>query len=199
MRLFAWRRRGTGDAAPVLRARTRSQQLSELLRRLERQAEEGGEGPRVLLHGPPSGRSIETFHALGARVTVEGETVPQLPLGYPDRQFDLILAADVLDRLEDESARRLAAEWARVLTPRGRVLLLARQIGVSMPAFRVDVAPGGLLELTGSKRLAPRVFPRSNREIHKIVAPLAVQAIALRRDGLREISLRPPRDRVDSR
>jgi SAM-dependent methyltransferase len=49
-------------------------------------------------------------------------------LDFPDASFDLVLASDVLEHIEDEE--RAAREWSRVLRPGGRIL-------VFVPAFQM--------------------------------------------------------------
>ncbi|MDH3284402.1 MAG: class I SAM-dependent methyltransferase [Acidobacteriota bacterium] len=160
-----------------------------LIRFVARQIE-SGESCRVLVCGPPSGPTIEVFSGIGCRVTVEGERTQRVPLDYPDDTFELLLGFDQLDFLDDESARALVAEWRRVLRPGGRVYMLSRQNAGQMAAarLRVDVRTDGSLELRPSPDLADRPRKRSNRQIQTMLAPMAVDELYLRRDGLREIS-----------
>lgn len=182
-------------AAPVPSAAllSPSRQLAQRIASLRRQAQSGP--ARVLLTGPASSRSIETFHGLGCRVTVDGDRIPELPLGAADEWYDLVLGYDTLDLLGDAEARALAQEWARVLRSGGALYLLARrELAQAPPPLRVDVAEDGALQLT-SLRAAEHdheqersvVRTRQNADFTRLLAPLAVEEIALRRDGWREI------------
>ncbi len=188
-RLFFKRRPSEGhgpspDAVPV----PPSKVVEGLLRYAERLAESGGTC-RVLLCGPPSGPTIETFSGRGCRVTVEGDAVPVVPLEHADGTFDLLLVFDQLDFIDDEKASALAAEWARVLKSGGRVYLLSRQKSKGdRPRLRVDVLGDGRLGLKPLRSAGGGPHLRSNREIETALAPLRVDEILLRRDGLREIS-----------
>ncbi|UCF67536.1 MAG: class I SAM-dependent methyltransferase [Acidobacteriota bacterium] len=168
--------------------------ITEVLELVGRRSEQGRE-THVLLLGPPSGESIETFSAAGAHVTVEGEDRLTPPLAYPDESFDLILASDVLDMLDDDEARELSREWRRILRPGGRVFLLVRRgTGRTIPRFRLDVARDGRLRLTPVPGSSSASRPRSNREIDSLMRPMRVDEIYLRRDGLREVAVkRQPR------
>ena len=188
--MLFFKRRPSEGPAPLPDAATvpPSKVVKNLLRYAERQAESGG-ACRVLLCGPPSGPTIETFSARGCRVTVEGEAVPVLPLEHADGAFDLLLVFDQLDFLDDEKASALAAEWSRVLKSGGRIYLLSRQKSKGgRPRLHVDVRSDGMLAL---KTLGPGgggTNLRSNRQVEMLLEPLKVEEILLRRDGLREIS-----------
>ena len=188
--LFFRRRAAAESAAPSPKAAT-GEGISRLLRELEEslaRAVEHGRTPRVLLCGPPSGTTIETFTRQGCRVTVEGGDAASVPIDQPDNTFDLLLGFDVLDRLDDEQAAPLVAEWARVLAPGGRAYLLARAVHFEgSVAFRGEVLPGARLRLAESRLGGGSVRTRQNRELESLVRPLEVAEILLRRDKLREV------------
>lgn len=188
--LFFRRRAAAESAAPSPRAAT-GEGVSRLLQELETslaRAVEHGRVPRVLLCGPPSGTTIETFTGLGCRVTVEGGDAASVPIEQPRDAFDLLLGFDVLDRLDDEAAAPLVAEWARVLAPGGRAYLLARAVHFEgSAALRCEVLPGARLRLSESSRGAGSPITRQNRELEALVRPLDVAEILLRRDKLREV------------
>jgi SAM-dependent methyltransferase len=154
-----------------------------LARRVER-----GETPAVLLAGQPSGKSIEAFTKLGCRVTVEGDGEDRVPIEAPAHAFDLILGFDVLDLLDADHAPPLVAEWQRVLREKGQVFLLTRAEHARWPRdLRFDVREGGRMRIVegGSTRAGLQV--RTVRALEKLLAPLEVIEIQLRRDGLREV------------
>ncbi len=168
-----------------------SRLMSELLKSLGRRAT-GGQSPRVLIAGPPSGTTIETFHAAGCRVQVAGDDAPaDAPLPNEERSIDLVVGFDLLDLLDQPAARKVAAEWARVIRPAGRLYLLARHDRKTYPPpWRFDVLEDGTLRLTQLAEGPRDVHLRQNREIEELVRPLALSDIFLRRDGLREIVCR---------
>jgi hypothetical protein len=187
-----WKRAG-GEAAkpaPPAISLTGSRLLGDLLAGLPRRAVAGG-SPRVLLAGPPSGPTIETFHGVGCKVTVAGDDEPER-LGLPDRSVDLVLGFDQLDLLDTDRARGTALEWARLIRPSGGLYLLARRDAtVYPPPWRVEVLPDATMRLIPQPDMAvPTVRPRTNRELEEIVRPLQLRDIFLRRDGLREIICR---------
>lgn len=188
-----WKRGGGGgpaNAPPPTIDLSSSRLVVDLLRGLPRRGIPG-EGPRVLLAGPPSGQTIETFHGVGCRVTVAGDDQPEGSIGLPDRSLDLVLGYDLLDLLDGRRARMVCEEWARLIRPSGGLYLLARRdAGVYPPPWRVDVLPDGVLRLVPVPGDPPVVHPRANREIEELVRPLSVRDIHLRRDGLREILCR---------
>ncbi|MFN7965261.1 MAG: class I SAM-dependent methyltransferase [Acidobacteriota bacterium] len=179
----------TAPSLPGAALLSPSRQLAQAIAGLRRKAQEGT--PRVLLCGPASSRSIETFHALGCRVTVEGDAQPCIPLAALDESLDLILGFDALDLQSDADARALAAEWARVLKVGGALYLLARREPTQAPPFlKIDVSEDGSLKLNSLLEPAPTIRIRQNADFSRMVAPLMVDEIALRRDGLREILCR---------
>lgn len=166
-----------------------SRQLAQAIAALRRKAQDGT--PRVLLCGPASSRSIETFHTLGCRVTVEGDAQPSIPMKAESESLDLILGFDALDLQSDTGARALAAEWVRVLKVGGALYLLARREVTQAPPFlKIDVSEDGSLKLNTLVEPAPTIRIRQNADFSRLVAPLTVDEIALRRDGLREILCR---------
>jgi SAM-dependent methyltransferase len=197
MGLFRWRagKRGGRDpaAAATPAEHARLTVPSRLLRRLmewvQRRADRG-EVPRVLVAGPPSGRTIETFTNIGCRVTIEGDDLPSLPLDHPDRSFDLVLGLDVLELLDDERARAVAAEWVRVLATGGQLYLLTAPREPEPSVSRIDVTRDGALEFHATPRRVSRIARRHNREIERMLEPLKTEEIFLRRDGRREILAR---------
>ena len=169
-----------------------SRLLCDLLRALSKKAALG-ESARVLLLGPPSGQTIETFHGAGCRVTVLGDEIGSAPTGAPPDSFDLLLAFDALDLLPDRQARVLAAEWVRVIRPGGGLYLLARQDRTTFQTpWRVDVLPEGAVRMAPLEGRDIDLHPRQNREIEDLVRPCVVRDIHLRRDGVREILCRKP-------
>lgn len=191
-----WKKIGGGTkgekekgAAPPPTLLAGSRLLSDLLAGLPRRAVAGG-SPRVLLAGPPSGQTIETFHAVGARVHVAGDDEPSR-LSLPDASVDLVLGFDLLDLLGTDQARAVAAEWARLIRPSGGLYLLARRdASVYPPPWRVDVLPDATMRLIPQPGGPTAVRARQNRELEEIVRPLQLRDIFLRRDGLREIICR---------
>ncbi len=189
-----WKKTGEEAAKPVpppSTSLTGSRLLGDLLAGLPRRAVAGG-SPRVLLAGPPSGPTIETFHGVGCKVTVAGDDEPAR-LGLPDRSVDLVLGFDLLDLLDTDRARETAAEWARLIRPSGGLYLLARRDPtVYPPPWRVDVLPDATMRLVPLPEggPVPVVRPRTNRELEEIVRPLQLRDIFLRRDGMREIICR---------
>ena len=98
---------------------------------------------------------------------------------------------DALDLQSDADARALAAEWARVLKVGGALYLLARREPTQAPPFlKIDVSEDGSLKLNSLLEPAPTIRIRQNADFSRMVAPLMVDEIALRRDGLREILCR---------
>lgn len=169
---------------------SQSKTLQELQFLMDRRLAEGGT-PQVLLVGPPTGSLIEVFNQRGGRVTVEGEDRPSLPLALDDESFDIILAFDLLDFLPDDDVMALAKDWARVLKPGGRVFLVARSTrDRSARRFRPEGGPDGSLVLVPRQESSTLFHPRANAEWHKVTGALELGEIVLRRDGLREISLK---------
>lgn len=167
--------------------------LRQLLDRIERRAEEGNAFP-LLLVGPPSGPTIETFSRRGARVTVDGDERPELPLGHGNEAFELILALDLIDYLDDEQAGRLGPEWARVLVPGGRVYMVSRSRRAQLAeGLRLEVVEPGSLVARPRQALTAQVVYRSNAGFDGLLAPLRPDEILLRRDGLREVIFKKPR------
>lgn len=163
-----------------------SRQLGSLIASLKKRAE-GGQTPRVLLCGPASSRTIETFHSIGCRVTVEGDDHPSVPLAAADESFELILGYDALDTVDDVDAQAIAVEWTRALKPGGKLYLLARREKGTIPPVKVDINEDGSLRLhllSGDTRV---VHPRQNADFTRLTRPLSVEEIFQRRDGLREI------------
>lgn len=194
MSLF-WKRDGGEPAAkaaapPPHATLSSSRLLADLLSGLPRRAVAGG-NPRVLLAGPPSGQTIETFHAVGCKVTVAGDDEPS-KLGLPDASVDLVLGFDLLDQLDNDAAKAVAGEWGRLIRPSGGLYLLARRDPtVYPPPWRVDVLSDASMRFVPVPELeARRIRPRQNREFEEIVRPLQLRDIFLRRDGLREILCR---------
>jgi hypothetical protein len=189
-----WKKGGGGEnqaPPPPGTTLTASRLLGDLLAGLPKRAAPGA-SPRVLITGPPSGVTIETFHALGCRVTVAGDDRPEGRVDVDDRSVDLVLAFDLLDLLERSIARTVVEEWARVIRPSGGLYLLARQDkSIYPPPWRVDVLPEGTLRLVPLPDTPARtVHTWQNREIEELVRPLALRDIFLRKGGLREILCR---------
>ena len=188
-----WRKGGAGQEQAVTPpgiALSASRVMIDLLAGLPKRAAPGS-SPRVLVSGPPSGTTIETFHALGCRVTVAGDGRPTGALNVEDRCIDLVLGFDLLDLLDAQGARLVAAEWARVIRPSGGLYLFARQDRtVYPPPWRADVFPEGSIQLTLLPEGPRAVYPRQNREIEDLVRPLSLRDIFLRKGGLREILCR---------
>lgn len=185
-----WKKGGGEPEAPKSLVLPPSRLLSELLKGLPRRAA-AGQVPRVVVAGPPSGQTIETLHASGCRVQVAGDDQAGDALNIEDRTIDLVVAFDLLDLLEQPSARKVAAEWARVIRPAGRLYMLARRDPTAYPPpWRFDMLPDGSLRLTQLAEGPKVVHVRQNREIEELVRPLALSDIFLRRDGLREIVCR---------
>jgi hypothetical protein len=113
-------------------------------------------------------------------------------LGHADETFELLLGFDLMDQLDDTAGRALGAEWARVLRRGGRVYMLARppEANRGRP-LRVEMDEGGALWI--SEREGEGSLPvrgRGNRSLESLLAPLELDAICLRRDGMREILFR---------
>ncbi|GEM_PF-6437224 len=190
--------RRTRDGADAGSARGReavtlsSRVLSSLLGRLTRSAERG-EHPAVLLIGPPSDKSIESFTTIGCRVTVEGEDPPTASIDQPSDHFSAVLAFGVVDRLECESARALAREWTRVLLPGGLLYLVAvGPEGKSDRRFRFEILGGGELRMTPDAKARGALRRRQNRELESLLRPLIPCETLLRREGWREILFQKP-------
>ena len=182
---------GEAQAPPPGVTLSASRLLGDLLAGLPKRAAPGA-SPRVLVAGPPSGVTIETFHALGCRVTVAGDDRPEVRIDIEDKTVDLVLAFDLLDLLDRATARLAAGEWARVIRPSGGLYLLARQDKtIYPPPWRVDVHSEGTLHLVPLADAPARlVHTWQNREIEELVRPLALRDIFLRKGGLREILCR---------
>ncbi len=166
--------------------------LAEVFDKIARRLEEGA-CYRVLIAGPPSGRTIETFSRRGARVTVDGEDLPELPLSHADETFDLVLGLDLIDLLEDEAAAALGAEWARVLLPGGKVFLVSRSAAARLTAGeRLEVLEDASLHPVARGGTRSRLIERGNRALERLFRPLLVDEILLRRDGLREVVYKRP-------
>jgi SAM-dependent methyltransferase len=180
-------REGIGPAADAAHV-SDSRVVPALIRFASRRVAASG-SCRVLLFGPPSGRTIEAFSSAGCRVTVEGERTPKTRLDYGVDTFDLLLVLDLLDFLDERRAASLASEWQRVLRPGGRIYMLSRQKSREPgPRLRVDIRPDAKIELHPMPGGTEQVRLRSNREIESLLAPLTVDEVHLRRDGLREIA-----------
>ncbi|MDQ7006891.1 MAG: class I SAM-dependent methyltransferase [Acidobacteriota bacterium] len=181
---------GEDPAAPVTGGASRF--LLEVFEKIERRSEEGS-AYRVLIVGPPSGRTIETFSRHGARVTVDGEDWPELPLSHADAAFDLVVGLDLVDLLEDETAAALGAEWARVLVPGGKVFLVSRTGAARLSsAERLEVLEDASLRALPRAGTRSRLISRGNRALERLLEPLIVDEILLRRDGLREVVYKRP-------
>jgi len=187
--LRRWLRGGAREAeGPPARPPVPGQLSGRITDRIHRRREQG-EAPRLLLAGVTAGPLIEGFSRLGARVTVEGESVPALPLGHADETFELLLGFDLLDHLDDITGRALGAEWARVLRRGGRVYMVVRPPEATRGRpLRVEMDESRGLwisERQGEGTIAVR--GRGNRSLESLLAPLELDAICLRRDGMREI------------
>lgn len=195
--LRRWLRGGTREAEePPPRPAVPAQLSGRVVERLTRRREQG-DPPRLLLAGFTAGPLIEGFSRLGARVTVDGEDVPALPLGHPDGTFELLLGFDLLDHLEEAAARGLGAEWARVLRRGGLVYVLARAPEtVRGRPLKVEMDESGSLWIAERADAGSQpVTGRGNRSLERLLSPLELDAICLRRDGMREILFRrPPED-----
>jgi hypothetical protein len=177
----------TSGAGPALMAPSR--QLAQLIAQLQRRGETTT--PRVLACGPVSSTTIETFHAARCRVTVGGDELPQLPLEYPDHAFDLVLGYETLDRLDDGPAHELALEWQRILVAGGQLYLLTRREPTQAPpTLRVDISQDGTFRLQTVGRVDAPIKVRQNADFTRLLAPMSIDEIALRRDGLRELLCR---------
>ena len=62
-------------------------------------------------------RAIEAASSLFPRLRFEQADVADLP--FPDASFDKAVAADLVEHLDDQTFKRMLAEAARVLVPRG--------------------------------------------------------------------------------
>lgn len=193
--MISLRRWLRGESAPPddppVRLRGQAQLAPRLILRIE-QLRERGEAPRLLIAGVPEGSLIEGFSKLGARVTVDGDELPVLPLGHADETFDMIFGADTLDQLADDPARSLGSEWARVLRPGGWLYLFARPVG-ERRGRRIRAELDGTARLWLGERAgdAPAtVEPRGNSSLEALTQPLELDGICLRRDGIREILFR---------
>ena len=163
-----------------------------LLAEARRSVAEGGEPGRALLVGAPSGVTIETLAAAGFRVSVDGEPDPRPPLGLPGETFDLVLAFDLPDLLEDEEWRPIQEELIRALVPGGVLWFLVgprEEQGPRRPR-RWDLAPDGSLvvrEVRGPTRVRQ---VRSNRDLERLAPPGTLPELTVRRDGYREVLVR---------
>jgi len=182
-----------GPAPPRTRP-THSEVVAHLMRSLASIRREGGQ-PRVLLSGPPVGRTIDAFTALGCRVSVEADEQSPTRLDQPSGAFDAVLGYDLLDRLDDRQAEALVSEWARVLAPRGLLFIVARA-----PHERTDQAM--CFEVHGDGALSIEIRPRrvsglrrrGNAALERLLGPFEIEEHFLRRDGLRELLARRRRD-----
>lgn len=111
-------------------------------------------------------------------------------LDYPAGSFDSIHLWDLVDRLGDESAAQTVQHLRRLLKPGGAVLLIAggeRSDG-AVYAFAVRE----------NQEIAPRPQPhlllpyhhRCNRDIMKLLEPLAPAESFVYRSGMREFRFR---------
>lgn len=196
MGFFRRRTQPVGEAAapPISDSPTPSRVIAGLLEGLQRQSEHGLL-PRVLLTGPPTGPMIEAFTKIGCRVSVEADDAARVPITQPDNTFDVILGFDALDVLDDEPARELTAEWARVLRASGRLYLITRaKHNEEREALRFEIERGGGILIRRLRPIASAFFRRSSRELEQLVSPLLPDEDFLRRDGLREFLCRKRAD-----
>ncbi len=163
--------------------------LAGLLQTIEERAS-GTKPARVFLVGAPTGSVLEVFSGRGARVTVDGEEPPKIPLTQPDAAFDIVLGLDVIDFVDDGELSGLASEWARVLAPGGRVYLLSRSERSPIARrLRAEAREDGGIVLEPLPRATAHAVRRPNRELYALFPPLVVDQFVLRRDGMREILL----------
>ncbi|GAB4375810.1 MAG: hypothetical protein Kow0062_15280 [Acidobacteriota bacterium] len=190
--LFFRRRDRVGSCgpAPPRRRPGRSEVVAHLQRALLSLRRGGGQ-PRVLLTGPPTGRTIDALTALGCRVSVEADDRTPVTIEHPDATFDAVLGFDLLDQLDDRQARRLVAEWVRVLKEGGLLFVVARAPHERTDdALRFEVLPDGGLAVEVRPRRAATIRRRGNAGLERLLAGFEIEEHFLRRDGLRELLAR---------
>ena len=144
----------------------------------------------------------------GARVCVESvEPPPPLPkkdadgnlpavepfaIDQPTDGYDLVLAWEAIDFTPPDRLEEVVGELKRLVRESGLLLMLsrnttgARKAVQDIPArFRVDAEDRVTREPAGTETRTRWVH--LNREIERVLKPLAVQGIRLQRDQTREI------------
>jgi SAM-dependent methyltransferase len=167
--------------------------------------------PEILDLGPLCGDTLVYLADRGARVAVEefdrppprDEADPEAPppdplsVDQPDERFDLVLAWEQFDFVDDQSADELAAEVRRVLAPGGRLLMIAMN---NSPTSPVTSGRPARYRLTGDDQVVREELPgeplrrwcRPTRDIERALAPLKVEKLHLHRNQTREfLAIRP--------
>ena len=151
----------------------------------------GGTRPRVLLTGPPAGRTIDAFTALGCRVSVEADDRAPTSIDQPDGAFDAVLGFDILDQLDDRQATSLVAEWSRVLKPGALLFIVARAPhDRTDQLLRFEVHEQGTLAIESRERRLAGLRRRGNAALERLLGAYEIEEHFLRRDGLREVLAR---------
>ncbi|MHC4452624.1 MAG: class I SAM-dependent methyltransferase [Planctomycetota bacterium] len=178
------------------------------------------EQPEVLDLGQFSRSAAVYLANRGARVSVES-FVPPLPLRrkkkttgdngeraapskpepvvipHEDGKFDLVLAWEHWDFVPPERLAEFAAEVGRVLAPGGWLVLYSKdspgaEAGREEQAGSYSlVADDRMVRIPAAGPAAPR-WSHPNRAIERALAPLAVQAIHLQPNRIREFLVRKP-------
>jgi SAM-dependent methyltransferase len=165
--------------------------------------------PEVLDLG--SGPAAVYLADRGARVSVEGFDPPDAPdparedpakpilILQPDARFDLVVAWESGDFVHPDRLGEFAAELRRVLVPGGWLLYYAQDRAGerSWPdrpgAFRLT-ADDRMVRIASAGPMRDR-WNHPNRAIERALAPLAIQAIHLQRNRVREILAQKPAGR----
>lgn len=163
--------------------------------------------PEILDLGPLCGDTLVYLADRGARVAVvdfdppppfvadpddaTGAGPEPLRIDQPDGRFDLVLAWERFDFVDDARVESFTAELRRVLVPGGRLSLIAMN---SIPTAPVTSGRPARYRVSGDDRAsreelpeAPRPrFCRPTRDIERALAPLSVEKLQLHRNQMRE-------------
>jgi hypothetical protein len=163
-----------------------------------------GRSPEILDLGQVCGSSAVYLAGRGAKVSVEDFEPPRaagpdaagvpIRIQQPDGKFDLVLAWEHLDFVPPDRLSEFTAEIGRILAPDGWLLLFSRDgngapIEHDRPASYRITADDRMVRTPTTGAARPR-WMRPNRAIEHALAPLTVEGIHLRRNGIREFLAR---------
>ncbi len=150
----------------------------------------GGARPGATPGAIPAGGLADPMPARPGRARLEGARC-DLPstFPYPDESFDAVVAWDIYNYYDPESARLVAAETRRILKPGGLLLSYFHARRLDRPEspgrYRIQTEQQVVCDPLSGRLLRRHVF--QNRDIEKMFTGLRIVELYFLKNSMREI------------